>query len=201
MSCVVCTNLFVEGDKKTDSLCGCISHTSCIYKLVTDYIESWEREPLSCPSCFNIVYERPLINRRTNESNLELDQLNANTEFKNELKEIKKKQRKLSKVHRVFKQYLKPKKISFKNAITPHINIIKGIHTQIKKEVKLDPSYKENIKAYSSYMLSRGIFCRKYDISRESLKELKLYTQHRSTLSYSPFHLIKRLFALRLRLW
>jgi len=205
MSCVICTNLFVENDKKTEGPCGCISHTSCGYRMLADYLESWDRNPLSCPSCFNVIYKSKYIMDTEDEVqqlNFELDRLNKNNMFKNDLKLIKIKKRKLSKACSVFKQYLRPKRVIFKNAITPHIDVIKGIHSQIKKEVKLEPSYKANAKAYSSYMLSRERFCKKYDLSHRSLRYFNLATKYRYGFrSISPFNLLKRAFRISMRLW
>jgi len=205
MSCVICTTPFVEVDKKTEGPCGCISHTACGYRILAEYLESWDRRPLSCPSCLNIIYKsKYIINTEdeTQQLNSELDRLNKNNLFKKDLKIIKIKKNKLSKACSVFKQYLKPKKVLFKNAITPHIDVIKGIHSQIKKEVKLEPAYKANAKAYASYMLSRESFCKKYDISQRCLRYFNLASKYRYGFrSYSPFNLLKRSFRISLRLW
>jgi len=204
MSCVICTTPFVEGDKKTEGPCGCISHTACGYRILADYIESWDRQPLSCPSCLNVIYKSKYIidtEDEVQQLNSELDRLNKNNLFKNDLKIIKKKKIRLSKACSVFKQYLKLKKILFKNAITPHIDVIKGIHSQIKKEVKLEPSYKANVKAYSSYILSRARFCKKYDISQRCLRYFSLAIRYRLGFrSSSPFNLLKKSFRISLRL-
>ena len=204
MSCIFCTNPFAEGDKNTEGPCGCISHTSCGYRVFAEYIESWDRQPLSCPSCFNVIYKsRHVIDTENTKKQLqlELDRLYKNKSFKNDLKLIKMKQRKLSKASSVFKKYLIPKRVLFKSTITPHIDVIKGIHNQIKQEVRLEPSYKTNITAYSSYMLSRENFCKKYDLSQDCLKELKLTMKRWGMKSMSPFALVKRSFRISMRLW
>ena len=205
MSCVICNNPFVEGDKKTESPCGCIAHTVCGFKMLADYIDFWSRQPLSCPSCNNIVYKsRYIIDAEDEKKQVssEIDRLNKNALFMNDLKIIKIKKSKLVKACNVFKQYLKPKKVLFKNAITPHIDVIKGIHSQIKKEVKLEPSYKAHTKAYSSFILSRERFCKKYDISPSCLRKLNLATKYRYRFhSNSPFNLIKKSFRIYMSLW
>ena len=202
MNCVICTNPFAEGDKKTESLCGCIYHSSCSHRILTEYIETWQTQPLSCPSCLTVIFQNPILvrnNRNTNDTTtIQLDELYKNSIFKNDLKDIKKKYKLLSKATNAFKKYVTPKKNEFKTAVSSCTNIIRELRKNFLNDIKQDTLYKDNSKLFTSYRLSLNRFCNKYDITNNNLRLLKIPKIRYNRLS--PQRVLEHLFRKYIRL-
>lgn len=206
MNCVICTNPFVEGDKKTESPCGCIGHTSCAFRLISHYILGYSTHPLNCPSCQNQVYRHSWLDQRdadTKSAYTRISKLKENSEFNKDLLSIKKKLRLSRRATNNFKKYLTPKKSQFKNEILSHIDLIKSYHKRYVDAAKKDPLYKQTNRFNTSYRLSLTRFITKYDLSEEAVKILKCESIYRRRLSYwnnSPCNILRRAFRLRVYL-
>jgi hypothetical protein len=206
MSCVICTNPFAEGDKKTESPCGCIGHTSCAFRILSEYLLGYSRHPLDCPSCRNQIYRHSWLDQRDADAKSAKNRiltLKENNEFNKDLSSIKKKLTSSKKAIANFKKYLAPKKTQFKNEIKPHIDLIKSYHKRYSDAAKQEPVYKLANRLNSAYRFSLTRFINKYDLSDDAINLLKLdnsYRQRRCYWNNSPLFFIKRSFRLRLYL-
>jgi len=206
MSCVICTNPFAEGDKKTEAPCGCIGHTSCAFRILSEYLLGYSRHPLDCPSCRNQIYRHSWLDQRDADAKSAKNRiitLKENNEFNKDLSYIKKKLTSSKRAIANFKKYLAPKKTQFKNEIKPHIDIIKSYHKRYSDAAKQEPAYKLANRFNSSYRFSLTRFINKYDLSDDAINLLKLDNSYRRRRCYwnnSPSFFIKRSFLLRLYL-
>jgi hypothetical protein len=207
MNCVICTNPFVEGDKKTESpSCGCIGHTSCAFRLLSGYVLGYSSEPLNCPSCRTQIYRHIWLDQRdadTKSAQTRIATLKENSEFNKDLHSIKKKLRLRRRAITNFKKYLAPKKAQFKNEIKSHIDLIKSYHKRYVDAAKKEPLYKVANSFNASYRLSLTRFITKYDLSDDAVKILKCESMYRGRRYYwnnSPSCCIKRTIRLRLYL-
>jgi len=202
MNCAICTNLFVEGDRKTESPCGCIGHTSCAFRILSEYLLGYSRHPLDCPSCGNQIYRHSWLDRKDTDNKTAekyITKLKENVEFNKDLDSIKKKQRLNKKTIGGLKKYLVPKKAQFKNEIKSHTDIIRSYHKRYMSMTKTDPIYKLTKRCNTSYKLALSRFVDKYDLTDESVRLLKC--ENRYAWRNGPSGLIKRAFHVCLRIW
>jgi hypothetical protein len=206
MSCVICTNPFAEGDKKTEAPCGCIGHTSCAFRILSEYLLGYSRHPLDCPSCGNQIYRHSWLDQRDADAKSAKNRiltLKENNEFNKDLSSIKKKLTSSKRAIANFKKYLAPKKTQFKNEIKPHIDLIKSYHKRYSDAAKQEPVYKQANRLNSAYRFSLTRFINKYDLSDDAINLLKLDNSYRRRRCYwnnSPSNILRRVFRLRLYL-
>jgi hypothetical protein len=206
MTCVICTNPFVEGDKKTEAPCGCIGHTSCAFRILSEYLLGYSRHPLDCPSCGNQIYRHSWLDQRDADAKSAKNRiitLKENSEFNKDLSSIKKKLTSSKKAIANFKKYLAPKKTQFKNEIKPHIDLIKSYHKRYSDAAKQEPVYKQANRLNSAYRFSLTRFINKYDLSDDAINLLKFDNSYRRRRCYwnnSPSNILSRVFRLRLYL-
>jgi len=206
MSCVICTNPFAEGDKKTEAPCGCIGHTSCAFRILSEYLLGYSRHPLDCPSCGNQIYRHSWLDQRDADAKSAKNRiiiLKENNEFNKDLSSIKKKLTSSKRAIANFKKYLAPKKTQFKNEIKPHIDLIKSYHKRYSDAAKQEPVYKQANRLNSAYRFSLTRFINKYDLSDDAINLLKFDNSYRRRRCYwnnSPSNILRRVFRLRLYL-
>jgi hypothetical protein len=206
MNCVICTNAFATGDKKTEAPCGCLGHTSCAFRILSEYVLGYSRYPLDCPGCRNQIYRHSWLDQRdadTKSAHNRIITLKENNEFNKDLLSIKKKLRSSKRAFTNFKKYLVPKKAQFKNDIQSYIDIIKSYHKRYSEAAKKEPLYKLANRLNTSYRFSFTRFINKYDLSDDAVKILKCDNSYRRRRGYwnnTPSFFIKRSFLLRLYL-
>jgi len=206
MNCVICTNAFAEGDKKTEAPCGCIGHTSCAFRILSEYLLGYSRHPLDCPSCGNQIYRHSWLDQRDADAKSAKNRiltLKENNEFNKDLSSIKKKLTSSKRAIANFKKYLAPKKTQFKNEIKPHIDLIKSYHKRYSDAAKQEPVYKQANRLNSAYRFSLTRFINKYDLSDDAINLLKFDNSYRRRRCYwnnSPSNILRRVFRLRLYL-
>jgi len=204
MNCVICINPFAECDKKTEAPCGCIGHTSCAFRILSEYLLGYSRHPLDCPSCGNQIYRHTWLDQKDADSktaNNYIASLKQNSAFNKDLAAIKKKLRLSKKAIGGFKKYLAPKRIQFRNEIKSHIDLIKSYRKRYMSIVKIDPIYKLTKRLNSSYKLALSRFVDKYNLTDDSIKLLKCGSKYTYYWNNGPYGLSKRAFSVRLCLW
>jgi hypothetical protein len=203
MNCVICTNPFAEGDKKTESPCGCIGHTSCAFRLLSDYVLGYSRYPLDCPSCRTQIYRHNWLDQSDEDNRAaenHITKLKENSEFNKDLIFIKKKLRLCKKEIGKFKKYLTPKKAQLKNETKSHLDIIKSYYKRYMDAAKKEQVYKLSKRYNASYKYFLTRFKEKYDLTDDAVKLLKCGTRYSYYWHNSPCGIARRAFRVRLNL-
>ena len=193
MNCSWCNTAIELGQQRTEHLCGCISHTTCMYRHFGD--EIWHLHRATCQNCNTVLFQPPIDQHIAAVQNAE-ERINAllqNDAFKTDMKKVRKQKNEANKARTTMLHVLLEQRQIFRNLTTPLTQEIKQHKQNCIRMFKLHENtilYRRKEAAANAALTRLG---RKYALNRQEMRVLtfgrRVYSWRRSipSLARSKF--------------
>ena len=186
INCIFCQAPIQKTDKKMDYICGCHTvHTECGLSNFGNQLDMYGK--IKCYTCESVIYE-PHYYNDTESINEDVE----SEEFRNDIKNIKLKQRNLNKPVKIFNKKLLEECAKYKDLTKVHVSTLKLLYKETMKSIKASSEYKSALSALRTHSLHVNKFKRKYKLNYRNLVNLGINLQKYRRYGYGDFFKIKR---------